>query len=136
MNVPTLTLMADRWERACANVLKYEDERDEVAAVIERAAKQIGGVMRTSHGRALFTRTSEGAVLTGYDADKGTFTFDVYDHYDDAYGMSFSLTLAQIADPEAAIEALKVENLAQDTKDAEEAAERANQNLAALRGQA
>lgn len=118
-----------RWKQYSDQIERLESDRDDVATELERAANAIANHMYTpSHRRAMFTRTTESARLTGYEG--GVFTFEVYDHYENERGMSFTLTLDALADPEATIEELKAETRAHELREAEEAVERANARLA------
>lgn len=131
MNSALMIEQGDKWNALGKQIEGLTEERDETALEIERRAMQIGEHLRTTgHRRPYFTRTSESPVLTGFNGDG--FHFTVYDHYEDSYGLSFTLTPAELANPMRTIENLKAQNRDRDLSEAQEAAERANSKVAAL----
>jgi hypothetical protein len=123
----------NHWNEINREISLLKDKREEAAREIEQAAHEIAGHMRTpGHRRPYITRSTEHTHLTEFDGEK--FHFEIIDGWDGSFSSDFTLTAAQLADPDAEIERLKEEQRRVEIEDAEEAARRASERLTALQG--
>ena len=120
-----LALDAARWQEISEQVERLEEERDEAAQDLERAARKIGSAAHR------FGRTTEHPHFRGLTAD-GRAAFDIIDGYENEYTGELVYSLAELADPEGAIARVSKERHRQTIEAARAGAACAQQRLEKL----